>query len=137
MSKVYLTRRIIFAASHRLHAPQLSDEENHRIFDKCNYIHGHGHNYTLFVTISGTPDPITGMIINLVEFKDILTRIIIDKVDHKHLNFDVDEFKTLNPTVENMVIVFWDWLKNALPAGLLHEIKLYETENNIAIYRGE
>ena len=69
MSKVYLTRRIIFAASHRLHSPQLSDEENHRIFDKCNYIHGHGHNYTLFVTISGTPDPITGMIINLVEFK--------------------------------------------------------------------
>lgn len=126
----------MFAASHRLHCHQLTDEENVRIFDKCNNLRGHGHNYNLFVTLSGTPDPITGMIINLVELKDIITRIIMDKVDHKHLNFDVDEFKKLNPTVENMVIVFWDWLKDKLPAGLLYEIKLYETENNIAIYRG-
>lgn len=133
---VLLTRRVTFSSSHRLHAAQLSDSENKRIFDKCNHINGHGHNYVLYITIQGVPDPVTGMIINIVELRDIIEQTVLSKVDHQHLNFDVEIFKTVNPTVENMVLVFWDWLSEALPMGMLYELKLYETENNIAVYRG-
>jgi 6-pyruvoyltetrahydropterin/6-carboxytetrahydropterin synthase len=133
---VLLTRRVTFSSSHRLHAAQLSDSENKRIFDKCNHINGHGHNYVLYITIQGAPDPVTGMIINIVELRDIIEQTVLSKVDHKHLNLDIDIFKTVNPTVENMVLVFWDWISAALPDGMLYELKLYETENNIAVFRG-
>ena len=136
-SLVYLTRRITFCASHRLHSQELSEQQNQEVFDKCNNLNGHGHNYILFVTIKGIPDPITGMIMNLVELKNILDKEIIEKFDHKHLNKDTKEFQELNPTAENMVIVFWKLLIKKLPTEMLHEVKLYETENNIAIYKGE
>lgn len=133
----YLTRRATFSASHRLHSHKLSDEENRRLFGKCNHIHGHGHNYVLEVTVKGAIDPLTGIVINLVELKDIIEEAIIRHVDHLHLNMDVPEFSYLNPTAENMAVVFWRWLEKALPSGLLYEVKLHETENNVAIYRGE
>jgi len=136
MTELFLQRRVTFSASHRLHSHQLSDTENKLIFDKCNHINGHGHNYVLYVTLKGIPDPITGMLINIVELKKMIDLAVFDKVDHKHLNLDVPEFKTINPTVENMTIVFWGWLQEILPPGLLYEVKLYETENNIAIYHG-
>ncbi len=137
MTRVYLTRREIFSASHRLHAPQLSDSENQRLFEKCNHIHGHGHNYTLEVTVTGPVEPVTGLVFNLSDLKTAIDQAIFQKVDHKHLNLDVAEFKNLNPTVENMTVVFWKWLEAHLPAGLLYEVKVYETENNVAVYRGE
>ncbi len=134
---VYLTRRATFSASHRLHSHALSAEENARIFGKCNHQNGHGHNYVLEVTLRGAVDPVTGIVINLVELKDIMEEAILLHVDHLHLNMDVPVFSHLNPTAENMVVVFWHWLEKALPPGLLYEVKLHETENNVATYRGE
>jgi len=131
---VYLTRRQTFCASHRLHCEELSDEENRRLFDKCNLPNGHGHNYELFVTLRAEPDPVTGLLLNLVDLKVIILETVIDKVDHRYLNLDVPEFKTINPTVENMTLVIWDWLSPKLPT--LFEVKLHETENNMAVYRG-
>ena len=136
MAEVFLQRRVTFCSSHRLHSDALSDEKNKQLFNKCNHINGHGHNYVLYVTLKGAPDPVTGMVINIVDLKKMIDLAVFDKVDHKHLNLDVPEFKTVNPTVENMTIVFWDWLQAVLPSGLLYEVKLYETENNSAIYRG-
>ncbi|MDA1353298.1 MAG: 6-carboxytetrahydropterin synthase [bacterium] len=131
---VYLTRRETFCASHRLHNPKLSDEDNRRIYDKCNNPNGHGHNYILYVTVKGEPDE-NGLIINLYELKAIIKRLVIDVVDHKHLNYDIPKLKEVIPTIENLVTVFWNDLKVEL-GDLLYEIRLEESENNIAIYRG-
>ncbi len=137
MAVVYITRRATFSASHRLHSPELSDEENRRIFEKCNNPHGHGHNYVLEVTVRGEVDPQTGMVINLTDLKQAMEEAILREMDHKHLNLDIPLFKELNPTAENMVVAFWKLLERKLPPGLLYEVKLHETENNTAIYRGE
>lgn len=131
---VYLTRRETFCASHRLHNPELSDEENRSIYDKCNNPNGHGHNYVLFVTVKGQPDE-NGLIINLYELKALIRELVIDVVDHKHLNYDIPKLRNTIPTIENLVIVFWNDLKEKL-GDLLHEIRLEESENNIAVYRG-
>src|SRR5258708_33794244 len=88
---ILLTRKIEFAASHLYHNPQLSAEENGRIFGKCNNPHGHGHNYTLEVTVAGEPDPVTGMVLDLKELKEILEREITQRMDHRFLNYEVAE----------------------------------------------
>jgi len=132
----YLSRREIFAASHRLHCHDLTDDENQKLFGKCNHIHGHGHNYILEVIVKGEIDSKMGLVMNLADLKDIIAKHILDKIDHKHFNFDIPEFKEMNPTAENIVLIFWQWLSEPLGA-LLYEIKLHETENNIAFYRGE
>lgn len=134
---VYLTRRTTFSASHRLWSNQLSAEENITLYDKCANPHGHGHNYTLEVTVRGTPDPRTGMVLNLTDLKQAINQHIIDEVDHKHLNYDVPWLEGCVPTTEVLAIKFWERLERALPKGLLYEVKLHETENNIASYRGE
>lgn len=132
---VYLTRRVVFSSSHRLYSPSLSKEENFKIFHKCAYDNGHGHNYELIVTLKGIPDPITGMVINLVDVKDIIQKFVLDDFDHRYLNKDVPEFSTLNPTVENMAIVIWERLYPSLSDSLF-EVYLKETENNFAYYKG-
>lgn len=132
----YLVRREHFSAAHRLHSVHLSDEENARVFGKCNWENGHGHNYEIEVTVRGPIDPDTGMMMNLVDLKSLIEDHILDKVDHRHLNHDVEEFKTINPTAENIAVVFWDWLKPHL-GDSLYEMKVYETPRNIAVYRGE
>lgn len=137
MAKVYITRRMHFSASHRLHSDMLSDEKNLEIFGYCSNPLGHGHNYDLEVTVKGEPDPITGMVIDLKLLKDIIQKELIDKVDHKHLNFDVDCMKGIVPTAENLAIVFWSILQDKIPNGELVEIKVYETERNMALYKGE
>ncbi|HZS75326.1 MAG TPA: 6-carboxytetrahydropterin synthase [Ktedonobacteraceae bacterium] len=134
---VYLTRRATFSAAHRLWSKHLSDEENYRLYDKCANPNGHGHNYVLEVTLRGTPDPQTGMVMNLVDLKEAIQEQILRWVDHKHLNYDVPWLEGYVPTTEVLVIQFWKRLEEALPAGLLYEVKLYETENNTASYRGE
>ena len=134
---VYLTRRASFSAAHRLWSNALTEKENKDLYDKCANPNGHGHNYTLEVTVRGTPDPRTGMILNLVELKQAINEQIIDWVDHKHLNHDVPWLEDCIPTTEVLTIKFWERLQRALPAGLLYEIKLFETENNIATYRGD
>lgn len=133
---MYLTRRERFCAAHRLDSPHLSTEENKKLYGKCNYDNGHGHNYELFVTIRGVPDPKTGILVYIDELKAIIHRVIIDRLDHRHLNFDIPELAEVIPTAENLVIVFWNWLEPELPKGLLYEVKLVETENNTSFYRG-
>lgn len=134
---VYLTRRATFSAAHRLWSAHLADAENYAIYDKCANPNGHGHNYTLEVTIHGWPDEKTGMILNLTELKDAVNEAVIKWVDHKHLNYDVPWLEGVIPTAEMLAIKFWEQLAMVLPGGMLYEVKLYETENNIAIYRGE
>jgi len=133
---VYLTRRTTFSASHRLWSQALSEEENIALYDKCANPNGHGHNYVLEVTVQGTPDLRTGMILNLTELKQAINEQVIRWVDHKHLNHDVPWLEGCIPTTEVLAIKFWERLERALPQGLLYEVKLHETENNIASYLG-
>ncbi len=137
MAKVILTRRTTFSASHRLISHELTDAENRALFGKCYEPNGHGHNYELEVTLKGEVDPKTGLLMNLTALKEVLNECVLSKVDHKHLNLDLPEFKHLNPTTENVAIVIWNWVAPKLAKGLLYEIRIKETENNFVIYRGE
>ncbi len=107
---VYLTRRVTFSAAHRLWSNHLTDEENYQIYDKCANPNGHGHNYTLEVTVYGQPDPTTGMVMNLTDMKRITNEQVVDWVDHKHLNHDVPWLEGVIPTAELLVIKFWERL---------------------------
>ncbi len=134
---VYVTRREVFSASHRLTNPELSDKENDAIYDKCNNLYGHGHNYILEVIVAGKINPKTGYVIDLKELKRIVREKVISKVDHHHFNFDVDFMKGIIPTVENIAVGIWKLLENEISEGKLYSVKLYETENNYAEYKGE
>ncbi|MCF8242128.1 MAG: 6-carboxytetrahydropterin synthase [Melioribacteraceae bacterium] len=137
MPKLFVTRREVFSASHRLYNPDLSDEENDRIYDKCNNPHGHGHNYTLEVTVRGDVNEQTGYVIDLKELKRIMREHVIKMVDHKYLNYDVDFMKGIIPTAENIAAAIWNQLYDKIPGGELYSVKIYETENNYAEFRGE
>lgn len=131
----YLTRQYHFSAAHRLHSIHLSDEENVKLFGKCNNPNGHGHNYYVDVQVKGEPSKETGMIINLADLDEIVEREIMDKFDHMNLNLDTEEFKELNPTSEVVAMVFYNLLKPHIPN--LHKIGLWETEKNYFEYLGE
>lgn len=135
-NRASITRRLTFSAAHRLHSDKLSPEENRRVFGKCNHPNGHGHNYTLEVTVTGPIDRTTGMVFNLTELKQVMTEVIEHDIDHKNLNVDVPAFKDLNPTAENIAFVLWGLIARRLPKGLLSEVRLIETENNFVSYRG-
>ena len=137
MGKVYVTRRLHFSASHRLHSPDFSETENEQVFGLCNNPLGHGHNYEIEVTVAGEPDPKTGMVIDLKELKKIVQTHVIDLLDHKHLNHQVDFMQGINPTAENIAIACWNQLKEKFTGCELCKVKLYETPRNIAVYRGE
>ncbi|HPI38404.1 MAG TPA: 6-carboxytetrahydropterin synthase [Ignavibacteriaceae bacterium] len=134
---VYITRREVFAASHRLFNPVLSDEENFKIYDKCSNPNGHGHNYILEVVVAGEVNPQTGYLLDLKDLKKIIKEHVTDKLDHKNLNLDVDFLIGKITSSENIVMAIWDQLKDNLPAGKLYSVKLYETENNYVEYKGE
>lgn len=134
---VYVTRKVHFSAAHRLYNPTFTDEHNEEIFDKCNNPRGHGHNYEMEVTVKGIPDPETGYVIDLKKLRDIIETEIIDKVDHKHLNHDVDFLRGIIPTAENITIVFWSILQPRINEGTLHSIKLFESEQNFVEYFGD
>lgn len=134
---LYVSRREVFSASHRLFDANLSDEENEKIFGKCSNPNGHGHNYTLEVTVCGEVNPSTGYLIDLKLLKEIIKKNIIQKVDHKNLNLDVDFLTGKIPTVENIAIAIWDQLENKIPSGKLYSIKIRETENNYVEYKGK
>jgi 6-pyruvoyltetrahydropterin/6-carboxytetrahydropterin synthase len=134
---VSVIRKAHFCASHRLHNPAWSEERNNRVFGKCNNPNGHGHNYTLEVTVTGDVPQETGMVIDLKVLAEIIEREVIDRVDHKHLNLDVDFMQGIIPTAENIAIAFWKILAPKIPSGKLFAIRLYESENNIVEYRGE
>lgn len=134
---VFVTRKLHFNAAHRLFNPAFSDEKNDLIFGKCNNVNGHGHNYEIEVTVSGSIDPETGYVIDLKVLKDIVDQLIVEECDHKHLNYDVPWLKGINPTAENLVVAFWNRLDGQFKQGKLHVIRLYETERNYVEYFGE
>jgi 6-pyruvoyltetrahydropterin/6-carboxytetrahydropterin synthase len=134
---IYVTRRETFSASHRLFNPELSESENLRLFDKCANPRGHGHNYILEVTVAGVPRKETGYVVDLKELKQLIRKEIIEKVDHKHLNHDVEFLHGVIPTAENLAASFWKILAPKIKIGSLFSIRLKETENNSVEYRGE
>lgn len=135
LSMVTVTRSFEFSAAHRLYVPDLSDEENRRIFGKCR--NEHGHNYVLEVTLAGEPDSAGGTIVDMPAFEGVVTERVIDRFDHKHLNADCAEFANLNPTVENIARVIWGLLTSAFDRCRLHAVRVWETPKTFAEYRGE
>lgn len=133
-TRVAVYRKEHFNAAHRLHSAQLSQEENARIFGKCNYANYHGHNYELIVKVVGEPDPTTGYVVDMKILSDLVKSQVIERFDHKNLNLDTQEFKHLNPTAENIAIVIYNILKPMLDARLDLKILLYETERNYVEY---
>jgi 6-pyruvoyltetrahydropterin/6-carboxytetrahydropterin synthase len=136
MAHVTVTRVLQFCAAHRLHNPALSDAENARVFDKCNNPNWHGHNYTLEVSVSGEPDPVTGYVIDLGEIERIVEREWIAHVDHRNFNLDVPFTREVIPTAENIVIACWGVLEPALRPARLTKLRLWETENSHVEYEG-
>jgi 6-pyruvoyltetrahydropterin/6-carboxytetrahydropterin synthase len=134
---IYLTRRAEFSAAHYYHNPSLSAEENQRIFGKCNNPNGHGHNYTLEVTVAGEVDPVTGMVIDLKEMKKLIEAEVLDLMDHRFLNHEVAAFATRIPTTENIAIEIWNLLAPRLTRCRLHRVRLYESPDLFVDYDGE
>jgi 6-pyruvoyltetrahydropterin/6-carboxytetrahydropterin synthase len=136
---IYLTRRESFSASHRMFRHDWSDEENFRTFGKCSYPNWHGHNYILFVTVKGVIKPENGFVINMNILKQIIREKVIDRLDHRNINLDVDFMKGKIATTENLAIAVWDQLKDPIEkeGAWLHCIKIEETENNSIEYYGE
>lgn len=138
MKTVYLTRKAEFSASHFYHNPSFTPEENRRIFGKCNNPHGHGHNYTLEVTVKGPVDERSGFVMDLKRLKDIMNREVIDTIDHRHLNYEVPEFKQQIPTTENLAIAIWRRLEGKLDGGArLYRVRVYENNDLFAEVYGE
>ena len=119
-----------FNAAHRLHNPSWSEAENQRIFGKCNLPHFHGHNYELIVKVTGEIDPETGYVIDMKVLSDIINDKVLNRFDHRNLNEDVAEFKDLNPTAENIVVVIYNLLRPSISEHLSLQIRLYETPRN-------
>ena len=133
---LYITRREHFSSSHKLENSGLSQQKNEELFGKCNNFHGH--NYYIEVTLAGTPDPKSNYVMDLKLLKQIIHEEILDKVDHKFLN-EIDMFKDVIPTTENMAVSFWKALADKVKREnvSLYSVKLYETEKNYVEYRGE
>lgn len=140
--KIYLTRRYRFSAAHRLHNERLSGEENARLYGKCNNPHGHGHNYTLEVTVAGPLDPRTGMVMNLADLDASVEQEVLERFDHVHLNLDVESFRSRVPTTENLCREVFALLrprikgKNGAGEVKLARVRLEETRSNFFEYAG-
>lgn len=132
--RVTVSRKEHFNAAHRLFNPNWSDEKNQEVFGKCNNPNYHGHNYNLTVQLTGEIDPDTGYVYDLKHLSDIIQEYVLDRFDHKNLNLDVEEFKELNPTAENIVVVIYRILREKIENKFDLKIKLYETERNIVEY---
>jgi 6-pyruvoyltetrahydropterin/6-carboxytetrahydropterin synthase len=138
----YLTRRYEFAASHRLHNAAFSEAENWRIYGKCNYPHGHGHNYGLEVTVGGPVDAQTGMVVNLADLDRVVQEEILERFDHRNLNVEVESFRDRVPTSENLVLEIHRLLsarwtsEPALAGSRLVRVRLQETGKNFFEYAG-
>lgn len=134
---IYLTRKCEFSASHYYHNPALSPQENQRLFGKCNNPNGHGHNYTLEVTVKGDVDARSGFVVDLKELKGILSREVLDGLDHRFLNKEVPEFRSQIPTTENLAIAIWKRLEPKLQGAHMHRVRVYETPDLFVDYYGE
>ncbi|HET9086733.1 MAG TPA: 6-carboxytetrahydropterin synthase [Acidobacteriaceae bacterium] len=134
---VLLTRKAEFSAAHYYHNEAWTQQENERVFGKCANLNGHGHNYTLEVTVSGEVDPVSGFVVDLKELKDIIEREVIQVYDHRHLNLEVPEFRTTVPTTENIAIAIWTRLRPKIKSARLQRVRVYETTDLFADYCGE
>ena len=134
---VYLTRKAEFSASHYYHSPHFTAEENRRVFGKCNNPHGHGHNYTLEITVKGEIDGRSGFVVDLKQLKEIMHREVIDVLDHRFLNKEITEFQDRIPTTENLAVSIWNRIKPKLALAALHRVRVYETPDLFVDYYGE
>ncbi|SDL83704.1 6-pyruvoyltetrahydropterin/6-carboxytetrahydropterin synthase [Catalinimonas alkaloidigena] len=132
--KVAVYRKEHFNAAHRLHNPAWSEEENQRTFGKCNLPNFHGHNYDLYVRVTGEIDPVTGYVIDLKYLSDLIRQHVTSRFDHRNLNLDVPEFRELNPTAENIAVVIYNLLRPHIDPKHDLNITLYETERNFVEY---
>lgn len=133
---VTVTRRLRFNAAHRIHNPELSDAENVALYGKCNSPNWHGHNYTLDVSLIGPVDSRSGYVVDLGVVREIAERAVIEELDHKNLNLDVDFLRGVNPTSENLVVAIWRVLEPRLAPARLARLRLWETEHNCVEYDG-
>lgn len=134
---ILLTRKAEFSASHYYWVEAWSPEENARAFGKCSNRNGHGHNYTLEVTVAGEVDPVTGFVVDLKELKDVMEREVVSAYDHRHLNLEVPEFKSALPTTENIAVAVWRRLEGKIAGAKLHRVRVYEMPDLFAEYFGE
>ncbi len=132
--KVKVSRKEHFNAAHRLFNPNWTEEQNDRVFGKCNNPNYHGHNYELIVSLVGEPDPETGYVYDLKELSDIIKDSVLIKLDHKNLNLDTEYFNSLIPTAENIALVIWRILRQKIDPKFELKITLYETERNFVEY---
>ena len=137
MNELFIRQKYEFSASHRLHVPALSDERNRELFGKCNHPSGHGHNYTVEVSVRCAIDS-SGHALAVSRLDELVDDALISKLDHKHLNLDVPVFATINPSVENIAMIAWEMLAPALQSSgaSLHQVTVWETEKTAATYRG-
>ena len=135
--KITVYRKAHFNAAHRLHEPNLTEKENEELFGKCNNPYYHGHNYELIVGVTGEVDPNTGYLIDMKVLADVIKAEVEDYMDHKNLNEQVAEFKTLNPTAEHIAYVIWNRLRVKLNTSFDLKVTLYETPRNFVEYCGE
>jgi 6-pyruvoyltetrahydropterin/6-carboxytetrahydropterin synthase len=134
---ILLTRKAEFSAAHYYWNEAFSDEENARIFGKCANKNGHGHNYTLEVTVEGSVDPVSGFVVDLKWLRDVIDREVLQVYDHRHLNLEVPEFKNAIPTTENIAIAIWNRLAPRLHNARLHRVRVYEMPDLFVDYYGE
>jgi 6-pyruvoyltetrahydropterin/6-carboxytetrahydropterin synthase len=134
---VLLTRKAEFSAAHYYYNEAWPQQENERVFGKCANRNGHGHNYTLEVTVEGDVDPVSGFVVDLKALKDVIEREVIQVYDHRHLNLEVPEFRALNPTTENIAIAIWNRIVGKIPGARLHRVRVYEMPDLFADYLGE
>ncbi len=139
MRTVLVTRKEHFNAAHKLWNESWSEEKNFEVFGKCANKNWHGHNYELFVSVKGKPNPETGYVVDLKKLSTVIKNEVTEKLDHKNLNLDVDFLKGIMASTENLTFVIWDILKPhvAQMGAELYSVKLYETNNNFAEYFGE
>lgn len=137
---ILLTRRATFSASHFYWNPKWTEEKNREVFGRCANRNGHGHNYTLEVTVAGRPDPVTGFVVDLKWLKDVIENEVLAAYDHRHLNLELPEFAETVPTTENISIAVWKRLETAVNAAggaKLNRVRVYETPEIFAEFRGE
>lgn len=137
MGMVLLTRKAEFSAAHFYYNDGWSQQENERVYGKCANRNGHGHNYTLEVTVAGEVDPVSGFVVDLKALKDLINREVVQIYDHRHLNLEVPEFRSVNPTTENIAIAIWRRLQAKLEGARLHRVRVYEMPDLFADYCGE
>jgi 6-pyruvoyltetrahydropterin/6-carboxytetrahydropterin synthase len=134
---ILLTRKADFSSAHFYWNDAWTDDENHRVFGKCANRQGHGHNYTLEVTVAGNIDPESGFVVDLKQLKDILEHEVVSVYDHRHLNYEVVEFATTIPTTENIAVAIWRRLDGKIPSAKLHRVRVYEMPDLFADFYGE